>query len=279
MNLLLKSLHMLHRKGQAWELNDQWLKLFPVCIVHWAYFKKDTILAMKKSVLVLGLMAVITGCVRDAEVPLSDLNGDFTTTEGDKYTLFLPATEPLKPIGFMFYPGGLVASEGYFEMLTPIAEAGYAVVVVDMPRQLAVFSPKRGAKVLSELEAGPNRWVIGGHSLGGSMAARQVEDDPALFEGLIFMASYPASGDDLSEVDIAVLSLYGSEDALATPEDIYDREALLPSDTQYIEITGGNHAQFGSYGEQDEEDIATITKEEQHMIIQQEVMAFLRGLE
>ncbi|HAA10931.1 MAG TPA: alpha/beta hydrolase [Cytophagales bacterium] len=229
-------------------------------------------------ILLTGLV-LTTSCLREAEVALGDISGAYTVETGQNYTLFRPTMEPERTVGFMFYPGGLVASEGYFEMLTPIAEAGYPVVVVDMPLGLAAFSPRRGERVLERISNGPTTWAIGGHSLGGVMAARQVATDTELFDGLIMMAAWPAGNDDLSAWEGNVISIYGSEDALATPEEILGATELLPESTEYIELVGGNHAQFGSYGEQDEADVATITKEEQHELIQQAVIDLLEELE
>ena len=223
----------------------------------------------------LGLVLLTTSCIFEAEVPLDDLSGPYTVTEGYNYTQFTPTGSVQQPVGFLFYPGGSVASEAYFELLTPLTEEGYTVVVVDMPLQLAAFSPQRGRRVLQRLANAPDRWVIGGHSLGGSMAARQVYKEPDLFEGLVLMASYPANTDDLSTWEGRVLSIYGSEDAIALPSRIRDSDPLLPPDTEYVEIAGGNHAQFGSYGEQDPADVATISKEAQQQAVREALRAFL----
>ncbi|MEL6536906.1 MAG: alpha/beta hydrolase [Bacteroidota bacterium] len=233
---------------------------------------------MKNVLLFPILLLIAASCLREAEVGLGDISGTYTVESGQNFTLFRPTMATEQPIGFMFYPGGLVASEGYFEMLIPIAEAGYPVVVVDMPLGLAAFSPKRGQRVLERITGGPDRWAIGGHSLGGVMAARQVLANTELFEGLVLMAAWPAGSDDLSAWEGEVVSIYGNEDALATPEEILGATSLLPASTEYVELAGGNHAQFGSYGEQDEADVATITKEEQHQLIQEAVLELLKEL-
>jgi len=38
---------------------------------------------------------------------------------------------------------------------------------------------------------------------------------------------------------------------------------MLPPTTVYVEISGGNHAQFGYYGDQSGDNPATITREAQ----------------
>ncbi|TFG18270.1 MAG: hypothetical protein EU530_09495 [Promethearchaeota archaeon] len=47
-------------------------------------------------------------------------------------------------------------------------------------------------------------WVIGGRSLGGSMASNYVYSNPNQFSGLIFLASYPQESKNLINYDISV---------------------------------------------------------------------------
>lgn len=46
-------------------------------------------------------------------------------------------------------------------------------------------------------------------------------------------------------------------------ESYNEGRAYLPGNTVYTPVNGGNHAQFGSYGPQKGDGIATITEEEQ----------------
>jgi pimeloyl-ACP methyl ester carboxylesterase len=93
-------------------------------------------------------------------------------------------------------------------------------------------------------------------------------------DGIVFLASYPAN-DALKNNDIRMLSIYGSQDGLTTPQDIEDSRALLPSDAAFVEIKGGNHAQFGSYGLQDGDNQATIAPETQWSQIVDATVALL----
>ena len=77
-----------------------------------------------------------------------------------------------------------------------------------------------------------------------------------------FYASYP-QGDELKDSHIEVASIYGSLDGVANLQKISDSKNLLPSTTTFIEIAGGNHAQFGSYGEQSGDNPAEISADEQ----------------
>ena len=55
-------------------------------------------------------------------------------------------------------------------------------------------------------------WYIGGHSLGGAMAASYAADHADELDGLLLLAAY--STKDLSDSDLAVVSLVGSEDGV-----------------------------------------------------------------
>jgi len=79
---------------------------------------------------------------------------------------------------------------------------------------------------------------------------------------VVFWASYPAD-DALKIKNIKAISIVGSNDGLATSDSIDASRELLPADTQFISIEGGNHAQFGSYGLQDGDNPASISAEEQ----------------
>lgn len=182
--------------------------------------------------------------------------------------------------GFMFYPGGLVDSHSYNKMLAGLVIQGYKVLVVKFPDNLAVFNADAGL-ALRDKAAGVTKWVIGGHSLGGAMAASVVKRNPSAFSGIVFLGSYPADADSLKNWNGPVLSISATEDGLSTPVKITNSINNLPpvkwlkaSDRTYPavsgaysvfhQIPGGCHAQFGSYGKQDGDGTPVITASEQH---------------
>jgi dienelactone hydrolase len=170
---------------------------------------------------------------------------------------FTPA-EGSPPAGFIVYPGGHVDPRAYAPLARRIAAQGYRVVIVPMPLALAVLAPDEALDVMA---ANPtiSWWVIGGHSLGGAMAARFAYTHPEDVDGLVLWAAYPASTDDLSEYDVTVTSIFGTLDGLATGDKIDASRPLLPPDTRWVPIEGGNHAQFGDYGAQAGDGVATIS--------------------
>lgn len=180
-------------------------------------------------------------------------------------------TEPwlvLRPVGqdpttgLILYPGGRVDPQAYAPTARALAEEGYLVVIVPMPLNLAFFAPGRAAEVMDAFP-GIDRWAIGGHSLGGAMSANYANRNPEAVSGLVLWAAYPASSDDLSSRQLAASSIYGTQDGLATLDKINASRPLLPPNTQWTAIEGGNHAQFGWYGPQSGDNEATISREEQ----------------
>jgi pimeloyl-ACP methyl ester carboxylesterase len=196
--------------------------------------------------------------------------------ETGPWLVFRPAAgEPTT--GLILYPGGRVDPRAYAPPARAMAAQGYLVVVVPMPFNLAVFGLDRAADVMaafSEIQ----HWALGGHSLGGSMAARFARLNPDRVEGLALWASYPAGGDDLSQSRLRVASIYGTLDGLVTPGDIAASRALLPADTEWVTIEGGNHAQFGWYGPQGRDNPATISREDQQEQIVSATVRLLKDL-
>ncbi|MEF8874337.1 MAG: alpha/beta hydrolase, partial [Candidatus Thermoplasmatota archaeon] len=135
---------------------------------------------------------------------------------------------------------------------------------------LAFFEQDAAAEVI-EKYPGVEIWAVGGHSLGGVMAARFAAEEDV--DGLVLWASYPDK--DISSKNTSVISIYGSRDGVTTVEDVEGRADKLPSDAEFVKVEGGNHAQFGWYGDQRGDNEATITREEQQKVIVNRTANFL----
>lgn len=196
------------------------------------------------------------------------------TVENGQWLIFRPTGEA-HPSGLIFYPGGKVDYRAYAPAMHALAAQGYTAVIVPMPLNLAVFAPNAAAEVIAALPD-IKHWAIGGHSLGGSMAAQFAYDHPDLVQGLVLWASYPASSADLSAFNLEVVSVSGALDGLATPDKIEASRPLLPAATRWVPIAGGDHASFGWYGPQAGDNPATISREAQQ---QQTLAATLDLLE
>ncbi len=162
--------------------------------------------------------------------------------------------------GLIFYPGGKVEHTAYIPLMQACAEDGILCVLVEMPFHLAVFDINAADGIQKEYPE-IEEWYIGGHSLGGSMAASYLADHAEDYEGLILLGSYSTA--DLSDTDLAVLSVFGSEDTVMNREKYAENKSNLPRDFSEYVIDGGCHAYFGMYGAQDGDGTPTITNEEQ----------------
>jgi pimeloyl-ACP methyl ester carboxylesterase len=164
----------------------------------------------------------------------------------------------------LFYPGGLVAPHAYLPILGQLSKAAnLEVIIAHMPFDLAVLSPDR----LDLIQDRKGPVFIGGHSLGGAMAAEMIQKYPDRFSGLLLWAAYPANSNNLSGFKVPVMSIGGMQDGLATPAKLESAKKLLPQDTQYILIEGANHAQFAHYGKQDGDGVAKLSRSEQQDLI------------
>jgi len=195
----------------------------------------------------------------------------------------------------VFYPGGKVEETAYATFLHILAERGMDVCLVKMPFHLAVFGIDRAEAVLKDPAcAGYKRRYVGGHSLGGVMAASfaascmdsqkqsglevqekksddsqidsreagqaELSDEALSLDGVILCAAYPAVR---LEEPLRELVLYGSEDGVLNMDALRKADDYAPVDhTEYV-IRGGNHAQFGDYGIQKGDGEALISARDQ----------------
>jgi dienelactone hydrolase len=203
---------------------------------------------------------------------------DIVTVSRDPWLVFTPKSSS-PTTGFIFYPGGRISYLGYSDFMKSIAAQGYLVVVPQMPFNIAAMNPNAADDIIA---AHPEitHWVIGGHSVGGTMAAQYTKGNLDKIDGLVIWASYPGDNADISTFNIPVAVIYGSLDPNATEAGVIARKHLLPAGTNYIRIKGGDHHQFGSYALTIENQLATISrKAQQDQIIQatMKILALVSG--
>ena len=207
------------------------------------------------------------------ETALAALESSSTVSVSqDGWIVFMPATEPEN--GLIFYPGGLVAPEAYAPVLRQIAEQGVLVVITPMPLNLAIFDTNEANAVI---EAYPeiSTWVLAGHSLGGAAAGIYAENNPGKIDGLAVWDSYPPDSADLSDNDIAVISIHGTTNGVPNTDNFDDKRNLVPEDTIFAPIEGASHAQFGDYGPQKGDVVPVISMADQHERVVALMMGFL----
>ena len=238
------------------------------------------ILSALASVLVLvslGFVAWASTAAQPMPEALSALQSDSqVTVSHNGWWVFEPAGG-MPSTGLIFYPGAKVDPRAYAPAAHKMAAGGYLVVIPPMPLNLAIFAPGKASDVL---QAYPDikHWAVGGHSLGGAMAAQFAHDHPGEVQGLVLWAAYPPDSSSLSAYNGKVVSISGTNDGLATTAKVEASHKLLPADTRYVVIQGGNHAQFGWYGSQDGDNPATTSREDQQMQIVEATEGLLQSL-
>lgn len=176
--------------------------------------------------------------------------------------------------GLIFYPGGKVEYIAYGPLMAACASQGILCVLVEMPFNLAVLDVN-AAEGIQEQFPHIEEWYIGGHSLGGSMAASYLSENADSFAGLVLLGSYSTA--DLSNSSLEVLSVYGSEDKVLNYEKYVENKSNLPTDFTEIIIEGGCHAYFGMYGAQEGDGTPTITDIEQIEQTKDAILEFIVG--
>ncbi len=199
-------------------------------------------------------------------------NTAVTVMRTDDTITFIPAQAKA---GFVFYPGGLVPTEAYAPLLRSLAEEGILCVALDMPLRLAVLD-MYAADGIPAQHPDVTRWAIGGHSLGGAMAASYAANHGEGLAALVLLAAYSTA--EVPE-NLAVVSIFGDADQVMNREKYAQYRTNLPGNTVEVIISGGNHAKFGDYGHQKGDGTATITAQEQLDVTLQAILPVLLGQE
>ncbi|NCC76781.1 MAG: lysophospholipase [Clostridia bacterium] len=156
----------------------------------------------------------------------------------------------------VFYPGGKVEFTAYQPLMTQLAKQGILCILPEMPFNLAVFDIHAADAFVAQNPA-ITHWYVGGHSLGGSMAASYAASNTSQIEGLVLLASYTTT--DLSSSGLRVLSIYGDQDGVLNLDSYQKYRSNLPAELNERVLAGGNHAGFGNYGTQKGDGEATLT--------------------
>lgn len=205
------------------------------------------------------------------------MNSDASVTVVEEDWITFTPTNGTPTTGLIIYPGGRVDPRSYAPAARQIAEQGYLVVIAPMPLNLAVFNADRAADIVAAYPDIQN-WAIAGHSLGGAMGANYIDSGSTAIEGLALWAAYPAEGDSLVDNPVTVTSISGTLDGLSDPAKIEASRSLLPTETLFVPIEGGNHAQFGYYGPQGGDNPATISREQQQAQVVAATLALLERI-
>lgn len=192
-----------------------------------------------------------------------------TVSEHDGYWRFQPQ-HPSRA-GLLFFPGALVDPVAYAPILHAVAGRGYSVVLIQVPRRGAFGGAEdpevttRYVRALRETASagGATMWVAGGHSLGGVITARVARAAPPEIVGILLIGTSHPRDFSLAHLRLPVTQIYGTRDTVADVEKVVAARRNLPGSVETVQIDGGNHSQFGSYGFQPGDWPATISRDEQ----------------
>lgn len=193
--------------------------------------------------------------------------------KSNKETIFEAKHNKLTVI---FYPGALVSPEAYSIWAKKVAQAGYTVKIVHFPLNMAIFNVNVANNLINTRK---QNYVIGGHSLGGAMAARYAHNtNNNHLKGIFFLGSYADKKGNLADRDIVALSIVASRDGVLNWKKYNSNKKYLPNNTDYEVIKGGNHGNFGSYGLQKGDYKATISNKQQQNMIANKLIKWLNTI-
>ncbi len=234
-------------------------------IYYW--FKRIAIVLTITGLVGLMVFMIITHQAMDEATTITERDNVYK----ENNVIVVEADSPVANL--VFYPGALVESEAYLVMAEMLSAEGITVYIVEMPLNLSVLNPDAFESVYNTYQS-DLPWYLGGHSLGGAMTSRNDMED---IKGLILIAAYIDVAHDLSNENIDVLSITASEDKVLDRISFEEAKEYLPNSTVYLEIEGGNHANFAYYGIQRGDGENTISRQTQHEIYTQYVIDFVKG--
>lgn len=155
-----------------------------------------------------------------------------------------------------FYGGAKVEEKAYAPLASSIAHNGIDVYLFKIPFRFQFF----GINYMDYASHKFNHTYFMGHSLGGVAGSSYISKHPSMFDGAIFLASYPAYKIDNT---IKTMSIYGSNDLVLNKDSYNKNRSNFNSSLVEHVIEGGNHAGFAYYGAQDRDGTPTISRSEQ----------------
>lgn len=178
--------------------------------------------------------------------------------------------------GFILYPAAKVDARSYVKLCKLIAQNGYEVVTVDMPLNISLLGKNEANHIIDKYK-NIDTWVIGGDSLGGVMAAKYAAENIDKIDGVVLISSYPVDS-DLKDINMDVLSIWGSKDSVVDFQSLIDAKSKLPDKTSYVEIEGANHSQFGNYGMYKGDSKALISSKDQQEKASENIVNFMENI-
>ncbi len=221
--------------------------------------------------ILLAAFLIYSGMYYHADMTaLAALESDETVeVEKTEYGWFFDG--PSEEDVLVFYPGAKVEETAYAPLLHRLAGKGMDVCLVKMPFRFAFFAVGKAGRIPAADDYASR--YIGGHSLGGAMAAWYAAGHDEKYDGVILLGAYPTKA--LAD-HLQLLSIYGSEDGILNRKKVTDGRKYAPKNYEEYVIDGGNHAYFGSYGEQKGDGEASLSAEEQQELTVDFILEHIR---
>lgn len=212
---------------------------------------------------ILGFFIYTSQYYKADDSTIAAINNDYSIEYHDNYVVIGSSDQMDEAL--IFYPGGKVEYLAYYPLLEKLSQKGITSILVKMPFNLAVFNANAADKIINDFPE-VEEWYIGGHSLGGAMASSYASEHKDKIDGLVLLGAY-IYGDYSKDKSITI---YGENDK------ILNRSKINYTENVYI-IKGGNHGQFGNYGQQKGDGVPTITSAKQQDESVKYIFDFIRG--
>lgn len=195
---------------------------------------------------------------------------------GGRVLVVEPAqTEPT--LALVFYTGALVRPQAYEWIGHALASRGVRTLIPEFGADMAFTNANR-AEIVAETLAPGLPVVIGGHSLGGAMAAQYAADHKDVVTGLVMLGAYPPDRADLGDAPFAALTLLAEHDQVLDADAQASSLDRLPPVHEEVVITGAVHSFFGRYGPQAGDGVPTVTRAEAERQITATLLRFTDGM-
>jgi pimeloyl-ACP methyl ester carboxylesterase len=208
----------------------------------------------------------------------SDAKVEITFMEDGGWMVLTPLSQP-PTTGLILYPEGRMDVQSYAPIGRQLAEAGYQVIFLSRRLDRVLDQTEENQRIAAVMDAFPQieKWVVGGHTWSGSIAAIYALANPDKVAGIVLWAARLDASSDLSDSGFPVLVVYGTRDDENT-DMVANVTPFLPADTVWISIEGGNRVQFGDYGPMAADVGATISNEEQQAQTVEAMLDFLDSI-
>ena len=224
--------------------------------------KKRTKILIVILAIVFAALAVCTGIYTNDYYRAVNVSAGFEKSNGVTVTKIKEGwffDGPAEDKALLFYAGAKVEETAYAPLMKSLSEKGIDCFLLKAPIKLPFFSVSKAESVMKRYSY--ENYYLGGHSLGGLVAANDAAKHPRYFSGLFLLAAYPT--EDLTAADFPVVFIYGTNDGVLNRERLERGFTLVPEDYKTYKIEGGNHSGFASYGEQKGDNKATVSAKEQ----------------